>query len=46
MKFLPDILALQRGLVKRFQNVTDVKCCTMQDFLRESHSGRALLQAG
>ncbi|XP_019338481.2 E3 ubiquitin-protein ligase RNF213 isoform X2 [Alligator mississippiensis] len=47
VKFLPDILALQRGLVKRFQNVTDVKCCTMQDFLRESHSDvmRNLLQS-
>uniref|UniRef100_A0A7M4G2W3 RING-type E3 ubiquitin transferase n=1 Tax=Crocodylus porosus TaxID=8502 RepID=A0A7M4G2W3_CROPO len=47
VKFLPDILALQRDLVKRFQNVTDMKCCTIQDFLRESHSDvmRNLLQS-
>uniref|UniRef100_A0AAZ3REY3 RING-type E3 ubiquitin transferase n=1 Tax=Oncorhynchus tshawytscha TaxID=74940 RepID=A0AAZ3REY3_ONCTS len=33
VKFLPDILALQRDLVKRFQNVTDLTCHTIADFL-------------
>eukprot|EP00063_Salmo_salar_P083286 XP_014058121.1 PREDICTED: E3 ubiquitin-protein ligase RNF213-like isoform X2 [Salmo salar] len=33
VKFLPDILALQRDLVKRFQNVTDLTCRTIADFL-------------
>nr|XP_023993194.1 E3 ubiquitin-protein ligase rnf213-alpha-like [Salvelinus alpinus] len=38
VKFLPDILALQRDLVKRFQNVTDLTCRTIADFL---HSQKA-----
>uniref|UniRef100_A0A674JMV9 RING-type E3 ubiquitin transferase n=1 Tax=Terrapene triunguis TaxID=2587831 RepID=A0A674JMV9_9SAUR len=32
VKFLPDILALQRDLVKRFQNITDVEHRTIRDF--------------
>uniref|UniRef100_A0A8K9WMH2 RING-type E3 ubiquitin transferase n=1 Tax=Oncorhynchus mykiss TaxID=8022 RepID=A0A8K9WMH2_ONCMY len=36
VKFLPDILALQRDLVKRFQNVTDLTCHTIADFLHTS----------
>uniref|UniRef100_A0A8C7K856 Ring finger protein 213 n=1 Tax=Oncorhynchus kisutch TaxID=8019 RepID=A0A8C7K856_ONCKI len=36
VKFLPDILALQRDLVKRFQNVTDLTCHTITDFLHTS----------
>ncbi|XP_065503793.1 E3 ubiquitin-protein ligase RNF213 [Caloenas nicobarica] len=35
VKFLPEILALQRDLVRRFQNTTDVKHCSIRDFLSE-----------
>ncbi|NXJ82739.1 RN213 ligase, partial [Trogon melanurus] len=35
LKFLPEILALQRDLVRRFQNTADVKCCSIKDFLDE-----------
>ncbi|XP_045076975.1 E3 ubiquitin-protein ligase rnf213-alpha-like isoform X2 [Coregonus clupeaformis] len=38
VKFLPDILALQRDLVKMFQNVTDLNCGTIAEFL---HSQKA-----
>ncbi|NWJ10384.1 RN213 ligase, partial [Crypturellus undulatus] len=38
VKFLPEILALQRDLVRRFQNTTVAKQCTIQDFLSEPHS--------
>ncbi|XP_074870414.1 E3 ubiquitin-protein ligase RNF213 isoform X2 [Carettochelys insculpta] len=38
VKFLPDILALQRDLVKRFQNITDVEHCTIRDFVSKFHS--------
>ncbi|XP_067403324.1 E3 ubiquitin-protein ligase RNF213 isoform X3 [Emydura macquarii macquarii] len=38
VKFLPDILALQRDLVKRFQNITDVEHRTIKDFVSKSHS--------
>lgn len=42
MKFLPDILALQRDLVKRFQNVTDLTCRTIADFLHSQKAGTSL----
>ncbi|KAK2528363.1 Rnf213 [Columba guinea] len=35
VKFLPEILALQRDLVRRFQNTTDVKPCSIRAFLSE-----------
>ncbi|XP_051491080.1 E3 ubiquitin-protein ligase RNF213 isoform X2 [Apus apus] len=35
IKFLPEILALQRDLVRRFQNTGDVKHCSIRDFLNE-----------
>ncbi|NXL59560.1 RN213 ligase, partial [Chordeiles acutipennis] len=35
VKFLPEILALQRDLVRRFQNTADVKHCSIRDFLKE-----------
>uniref|UniRef100_A0A452ISB0 RING-type E3 ubiquitin transferase n=1 Tax=Gopherus agassizii TaxID=38772 RepID=A0A452ISB0_9SAUR len=38
VKFLPDILALQRDLVKRFQNITDVEHRTIRDFVSKFHS--------
>ncbi|XP_077086723.1 E3 ubiquitin-protein ligase rnf213-alpha [Siphateles boraxobius] len=38
VRFLPDILALQRELVKKFQNVTDLTYSTIGEFL---HSQRA-----
>lgn len=42
VKFLPDILALQRDLVKRFQNVTDLTCRTIADFLHCQKAGTSL----
>uniref|UniRef100_A0A8B9Q3I3 Ring finger protein 213 n=1 Tax=Apteryx owenii TaxID=8824 RepID=A0A8B9Q3I3_APTOW len=46
VKSLPDILALQRDLVRRFQNTAVVKHYTIRDFLNEPHSDvmRDLLQ--
>ncbi|XP_061866845.1 E3 ubiquitin-protein ligase RNF213 isoform X2 [Colius striatus] len=46
VKFLPEILALQRDLVKRFQNTTDGKHCSIREFLSEPLSDvmRDLLQ--
>ncbi|NXC19520.1 RN213 ligase, partial [Corythaeola cristata] len=46
VKFLPEILALQRDLVRRFQNTSDVKNCSIRDFLNELLSDvmRDLLQ--
>ncbi|KAK3552318.1 hypothetical protein QTP86_010384 [Hemibagrus guttatus] len=34
VKFLPDILALQRDLVKKFQNVMELQCGTIAQFLQ------------
>ncbi|NWW83402.1 RN213 ligase, partial [Climacteris rufus] len=39
VKFLPEILALQRDLVRQFQNVAEIKHCSIKEFLREPHSG-------
>uniref|UniRef100_A0A8C4TU02 RING-type E3 ubiquitin transferase n=1 Tax=Falco tinnunculus TaxID=100819 RepID=A0A8C4TU02_FALTI len=46
VKFLPEILALQRDLVRQFQNTADVKHCSIRDFLNECPSDvmRDLLQ--
>ncbi|NXD84175.1 RN213 ligase, partial [Halcyon senegalensis] len=46
IKFLPEILALQRDLVRRFQNMADVRQCSIRDFLKEPLSDvmRDLLQ--
>ncbi|XP_052664198.1 E3 ubiquitin-protein ligase RNF213-like isoform X2 [Harpia harpyja] len=46
VKFLPEILALQRDLVRRFQNTAAVKHCSIRDFLKEPLSDvmRDLLQ--
>ncbi|KAM6403591.1 E3 ubiquitin-protein ligase RNF213-like [Rhynochetos jubatus] len=46
VKFLPEVLALQRDLVRRFQNTTGVEHCSIRDFLSEPHSDvmRDLLQ--
>ncbi|KAM7035519.1 E3 ubiquitin-protein ligase RNF213 [Acridotheres tristis] len=38
VKFLPEILALQRDLVKQFQNTAEIKHCSIREFLREPHS--------
>ncbi|KFO92493.1 E3 ubiquitin-protein ligase RNF213, partial [Buceros rhinoceros silvestris] len=35
VKFLPEVLALQRDLVRRFQNMADVKHCSIRNFLEE-----------
>nr|XP_046270196.1 E3 ubiquitin-protein ligase rnf213-alpha isoform X2 [Scatophagus argus] len=34
VKNLPDILTLERDLVKRFQNVTELPCSTIDEFLQ------------
>ncbi|XP_025032245.1 E3 ubiquitin-protein ligase RNF213-like, partial [Python bivittatus] len=39
VKFLPEILALQKDLVKRFQNVSEMEHCTIEDFLSNFSSG-------
>ncbi|NWS12014.1 RN213 ligase, partial [Pachyramphus minor] len=46
VKFLPEILALQRDLVRRFQNTAEIKDCSIREFLREPLSDvmRDLLQ--
>ncbi|NWR82425.1 RN213 ligase, partial [Furnarius figulus] len=46
VKFLPEILALQRDLVRQFQNTAEIKRCSIREFLREPHSDvmRDLLQ--
>ncbi|XP_053495453.1 E3 ubiquitin-protein ligase rnf213-alpha [Ictalurus furcatus] len=38
VSFLPDILALQRNLVKKFQNVPDLICGTIRDFMDKQPS--------
>ncbi|NXO62383.1 RN213 ligase, partial [Phainopepla nitens] len=38
VKFLPEILALQRYLVRQFQNTAEIKHCSIREFLREPHS--------
>ncbi|XP_042658256.1 E3 ubiquitin-protein ligase RNF213 isoform X2 [Tyto alba] len=38
VKFLPEILALQRDLVRRFQNTTDVKHWSIRYFINETLS--------
>ncbi|XP_029455051.1 E3 ubiquitin-protein ligase RNF213 isoform X2 [Rhinatrema bivittatum] len=38
VKFLPEILALQRDLVKRFQHFTDLEKQKIEDFLESLHS--------
>ncbi|XP_064006836.1 E3 ubiquitin-protein ligase RNF213 [Pogoniulus pusillus] len=46
VKFLPEILALQRDMVRMFQNTAGVKQCSVREFLNEPLSGgmRDLLQ--
>lgn len=39
VKHLPDILTLQRDLVKKFQNVTDLTCGTIEQFLLSQQAG-------
>ncbi|NXP65010.1 RN213 ligase, partial [Chloropsis cyanopogon] len=38
VKFLPEILALQRDLVRQFQNTAEIKHCSIREFLGEPHS--------
>ncbi|XP_047672985.1 E3 ubiquitin-protein ligase rnf213-alpha-like isoform X3 [Tachysurus fulvidraco] len=38
VSFLPDILALERNLVKKFQNVPDLICGTIRDFTEKQPS--------
>lgn len=39
VKHLPEILMLQRDLVKKFQNVTEMPCKTIDDFLCTQKAG-------
>ena len=39
MKFLPDILTLQKDLVKKFQNISDLPFRTIGDFLNSQKPG-------
>ncbi|XP_063149004.1 E3 ubiquitin-protein ligase RNF213 [Candoia aspera] len=39
VKFLPEILALQKDLVKRFQNVSEMEHHSIEDFLSNFSSG-------
>uniref|UniRef100_A0A8D2MKY7 RING-type E3 ubiquitin transferase n=1 Tax=Zonotrichia albicollis TaxID=44394 RepID=A0A8D2MKY7_ZONAL len=39
VKFLPEILALQKDLVRQFQNTAEIKDCSIREFFREPHSG-------
>uniref|UniRef100_A0A8C5J7S2 RN213 ligase n=1 Tax=Junco hyemalis TaxID=40217 RepID=A0A8C5J7S2_JUNHY len=43
VKFLPEILALQKDLVRQFQNTAEIKDCSIREFLREPHSGEETL---
>ncbi|XP_058026835.1 E3 ubiquitin-protein ligase RNF213 isoform X2 [Ahaetulla prasina] len=46
VKFLPEILALQKDLVKRFQNISEIEHCTIEDFLSSFSSGVRLQMEG
>ncbi|OXB61070.1 hypothetical protein ASZ78_013633 [Callipepla squamata] len=43
VKCLPEILALQRDLVRLFQNASDAKRCTIREFLSKPLSGEKML---
>lgn len=43
VKFLPDILALQRDLVKKFQNVMELQSGTIAQFLQTLKAGTVCL---
>uniref|UniRef100_A0A8D2QE60 Ring finger protein 213 n=1 Tax=Zonotrichia albicollis TaxID=44394 RepID=A0A8D2QE60_ZONAL len=43
VKFLPEILALQKDLVRQFQNTAEIKDCSIREFFREPHSGEETL---
>ncbi|KAF4008099.1 hypothetical protein G4228_019714 [Cervus hanglu yarkandensis] len=43
VKFLPEILALQRNLVKRFQNVSEAEYRSIQSFISSHDSGEIKL---
>ena len=43
VRFLPDLLALQRDLVKRLQNVSDLPCNTIGEFLNNQKAGTRAL---
>lgn len=46
VKFLPEILALQKSLVKRFQNVPEAEYQSIRDFISSHTSGRTVLSRG
>lgn len=39
VRFLPEILVLQRDLVKKFQNVTELNYNTIGEFLQNQKAG-------
>ncbi|KTF89403.1 hypothetical protein cypCar_00041441, partial [Cyprinus carpio] len=45
VRFLPDILVLQRDLVKKFQNMTDLPFKTIEEFLDSHKQGEIKLPA-
>lgn len=42
MRFLPEILALQRDLVKWFQNASEAQYLSISDFIASHRSGGTL----
>ncbi|KAF3846326.1 hypothetical protein F7725_003404 [Dissostichus mawsoni] len=45
VKHLPDILTLQRDLVKKFQNITELTCGTITEFLHSQKAGEIKIPA-
>lgn len=43
MSFLPELLALQKALVKRFQNVSEAEYQSIRGFISSHTSGKTLL---
>ena len=43
VKFLPDILTLQKDLVKKFQNISDLPFRTIADFLNSQQGAQSVL---
>lgn len=43
VSFLPELLALQKTLVKRFQNVSETEYRTIRGFISSHTSGKTLL---
>lgn len=44
VRFLPELLALQRSLVTRFQNVSEAEFQSIRGFISSHTSGKTVLQ--